>query len=285
MGPSTTSDTEPRLLGISAALWIFGIFTTIVLASLWGRAVSVDSGTLATATREMVNVDTVSSRIEDWLSAGLDSATRLSEPEAALAVEWVRDDPVFAAALDDVVVQLVTASLAESGTVTQVDVVSALEPLVTRIVAELNDRDIPVDRREVLQILDRVGVLTLTTEVASGAAAAVSSATVLLTKSLALGAMGLLVSGGAAIALADDRFRMFRRLLVRLVLSGTTFLVMLRVGAWALDPRRGRSALAAGGSTILASNGGVVVLFTVAMALAAAGTSFWRVNRRRQSQR
>ena len=234
---------------------------------------------------EMVNADTVSSRIEDWLSAGLDSATRLSRPEAALAVEWVRDDPVFAAALDEVVVQLVTASLAEPGTVTQVDVVSALEPLVIRIVDELNDRDISVDRRDVLRILDRVGVLTLTTEVASGAAAAVSSATVLLTKALALGALGLLVSGGAAVALADDRFGMVRRLLFRLVLSGTTFLVMLRIGAWVLDPRRGRSALAAGGSTILASNSGVVALFTVVMALAGAGMSFRTVNQRRQSQR
>ncbi|GBE25884.1 hypothetical protein BMS3Bbin02_02174 [bacterium BMS3Bbin02] len=285
MGTGNASKAEPRLFGISTALWIFGIFTTIVLASLWGRAVSGDTDTLAAATREMVNADTVSSRIEDWLSAGLDSATRLSRPEAALAVEWVRDDPVFAAALDEVVVQLVTASLAEPGTVTQVDVVSALEPLVIRIVDELNDRDISVDRRDVLRILDRVGVLTLTTEVASGAAAAVSSATVLLTKALALGALGLLVSGGAAVALADDRFGMVRHLLFRLVLSGTTFLVMLRIGAWVLDPRRGRSALAAGGSTILASNSGVVALFTVVMALAGAGMSFRTVNQRRQSQR
>jgi hypothetical protein len=285
MAQGTTAKVEPKLVGISGALWIFGIFTTIVLASLWGRAVSTDTDTLATATRQMVNAETVSSRIEDWLSAGLDSATRLSAPEAAIAVEWVRDDPVFAAALDDVVVQLVTASLAEPGTVTQVDIVSSIEPLVIRIVDELNQRDIPVDRRDVLRILDRVGVLTLTTEVAAGASSAVSSATVLLTKSLALGTLGLIVSGGAAVGLSDDRIRMVRRLLARLVLSGTTFLIMLRVGAWVLDPGRGRSALAAGGSTILASNSGVVVVFTVAMAVAVGGLSVRSMNQKRRPQR
>ncbi|NOX23019.1 MAG: hypothetical protein GXP36_08005 [Actinobacteria bacterium] len=278
-----TARVQPRFLGLSIALWIFSIFTTIFLGSMWGRAVSVDTTTLATATRQVVNAETVSSRIENWLSAGLDSVTRLTSSEAALAVEWVRDDPVFAAALDDVVNQLVFASLAEPGTVTEVDVVSAFEPLIVRIVDELNVRDIPVDRTDVLRILDRVGVLTLATEVTAGVASAVSSSTVLLTKALGIAVVGLFISGGAAVALADDRVLMIRRLFIRLVVSGATFVVMLRIGAWVLDPARGRSALAAGGSTILASNAGVVMLFTVTMALVAAGLSFRLANRVRQS--
>ena len=92
----------------------------------------------------------------------------------------------------------------------------------------------------------------------------------------------MLLSGVAAVALAEERARQVRGLAVRVGVSAATFAVLLRLGAWALDPGGGRSPLAAGGAVILSSSGHVLVI----AALIAGGIAVFAtigVNRRRRA--
>jgi hypothetical protein len=80
--------------------------------------------------------------------------------------------------------------------------------------------------------------------------------------------------------LAEEHLAMIRSLAVRLAVSAITFTILLRVGAWATDPSRGRSPLASGGSVLLGSNH--LVLFLVAAAALSVALSTGAVIRRRR---
>jgi hypothetical protein len=56
------------------------------------------------------------------------------------------------------------------------------------------------------------------------------------------------------------------------LLSALSFAVLFKVGSWALDPERGGTPVASGGSIILASNGHTfIVIAVIAAAVGIAG--------------
>ena len=116
-------------------------------------------------------------------------------------------------------------------------------------------------------------------------AEAVAGARSLLTTVVAFGLVGMLLSGAAAVALAEQRLRQVRSLALRVFVSAATFSILLRVGSWALDPSAGRSPIAAGGSVFLASSGHVLVLTALSTAaVAAAATAMVRPPKARRAR-
>jgi hypothetical protein len=82
----------------------------------------------------------------------------------------------------------------------------------------------------------------------------------------------MVLSATAAVALAERRYAMVRTLSSRVLLSALSFAVLFKLGSWALDPERGGTPVASGGSIILGSNGHIfIVIAVIAGAVGIAG--------------
>ena len=281
--PVSDSPRRVRRGTLLAALWLFGIFTTVLLVGVWGRAVTSDGDTIRESARAVLGSEAVSDRVTGWIEDGVGSAIAEDLPaglieEAALAV-W--DRPETRRALDSTVDRLVEAALAPPGSSVTIDLGAILAPLLPVVVEELAIRGLAVDLSSVQSALAQVPTLVLEAEARAGVAEAVAGARSLLTTVVAFGLVGMLLSGAAAVALAEQRLRQVRSLALRVFVSAATFSILLRVGSWALDPSAGRSPIAAGGSVFLASSGHVLVLTALSTAaVAAAATAMVRRRKR-----
>jgi hypothetical protein len=78
---------RPRAFALSMALWLFGIFTSLVLIGLWGRSVAADQATLESSTRAVLESEIVNDRVRDWLGDAIAAAAELSPGDVATVVE------------------------------------------------------------------------------------------------------------------------------------------------------------------------------------------------------
>jgi|GEM_PF-2536633 len=138
--------------------------------------------------------------------------------------------------------------------------------------------DVPAD--SVTEALAELEPIVIAAQRGTIAGAAATARGVLTTVAV-VATLVALASGGLAIVLADDRIAMARTLVLRVAVGAVTFVIVARIGAWALDPERGRSSIAAGGSVLLRSNSALLVAIAVAGAVAGAGLGAYRVRRRR----
>ncbi|MDX1450160.1 MAG: hypothetical protein R3246_13980 [Acidimicrobiia bacterium] len=114
-----------------------------------------------------------------------------------------------------------------------------------------------------------------------GFAQAVGTARAVLTRVVLVGLAGMTLSAAFAVVLAEEPIRQVGGLAARVAASALSFAVLLRVGAWALDPQGGRSPVAAGGSALL-SSGAVVLVWTAAGGLVVAGLAMLTARSRRK---
>ena len=103
----------------------------------------------------------------------------------------------------------------------------------------------------------------------------------MLTRVVLVGLAGMTLSAAFAVVLAEEPIRQVGGLAARVAASALSFAVLLRVGAWALDPQGGRSPVAAGGSALL-SSGAVVLVWTAAGGLVVAGLAMLTARSRRK---
>ena len=267
---------------LATALWLFGLSTTVLLASMWGRAVASDDGVIEAGAKAAFESDVVSDRITGWIADGIAStAGDLPEGTALSAATAVWEHPETADILSAAVDELVAAALAPPGNSVPVDLATALRPLSPIVITELGARGVALPRSTIDAALAAVPTVVLSSATESGVSAAVAAAKSTLTKVGAVGLVGMLLSGLAAVVAAEDRLRQVRALAIRVAVSALTFTVLLRLGAWALDPRGGRSPLAAGGSVLLSSNLHVLAgAVLVAGGVAAVTTAVARRRRR-----
>ncbi|MBA2336183.1 MAG: hypothetical protein H0V96_00200 [Acidimicrobiia bacterium] len=261
-------------------LYIFGLSITTLLVGLWGRAVSGDEEALQAGVRAAVETELVSDRMEDWLTQAVGAESSLSDTRVADRLERIGSSAVVGAAIDTLVVAMVDAAVAEPGTATTVDVGSALAPVGVAVAEELGAAGLPVSAESVTEALAGLEPIVLASErgIITGAAA---TARGLLTSVAVVATLAAMLSGGLSIALAGDRVAMARTLFSRVAVGTVTFAVFARIGAWALDPERGRSPIAAGGSVLLRSNTALLIVIAVAAAAATAGLGAYAVRRRR----
>jgi hypothetical protein len=267
-----------RVVAHAVVLWLFGLATTVLLIGLWGRAVSVDEATLAESAKAVLESGYVKERVLDWVESGADG---VATTPAARTVEAALADPAVQASLDRVVDDLVGAALVPPGVVEPVDLSASLADLVPAIADALDRNGVDVDAEALESALAGSSILLTDDGGAIGAGSA-TRAKAFLTRVVVVAVAGMVVGAGLALALAQDRLRQVRSLLVRLAVSAATFAIVLRVGAWAVDPRGGRSPLGTGGAILLSSNGHVALVLGGAAVVAAAVVTLM-IHRRRMA--
>ena len=281
MNPTTnTRSQRVRGLGLAIVLWAFGLATTTLLVGLWGRTVTADQSTLEEGSRAALSAEVVADRIHIWLTDAVAPTAGRADPGISDAVETIAESPEATRAVDQLLGQIVQAALAEPGTRAAIEVGPALQPLVPIVASELaaTGLDIPVD--EVSRAIEEAAPTVLDTEDSSTITGAAYRARAALTKVFVAGLAALLLFGSLAVALAREHLAMIRSLAVRFAVSAVTFMILLRLGAWEMDPSRGRSPLARGGSVLLGSNH--IVLFLVAAAALCVALSTGVIIRRRR---
>jgi hypothetical protein len=232
---------------------------------VWGRSITNDTTTLSESALAALDPDTVARQIADWLAAEAGTLPGVPESTIAAVVEGVVASPPARLAIESLVVDIVDAAAAPAGSETVLDVASAIEPLRPVVVASLTDAGVPASPADVDGFLRQIEGLVLTSAQRTAASDTLSTARSTLTTVMLVGAAGLIVFGAMALRLADDRSRMLRSLANRLIVSSLTFALFLRIGAWAVDPRGGRSPLRESGAILLGSN------IRAVMTIAAAG--------------
>jgi hypothetical protein len=271
-----------RRTALVVALWLFGLSTTVLLVGIWGRSVVTNNEAIEAGARAALEAEVVADRITGWIGDGISNAAGdLPDESAAAAATALWNRPETREVLNATVDRFVAAALAPPGSSTPIDIAAELRPLSSLVIAELRARGVELTESAVDAAFAEVPTIVLGTDPESGVAGVVSEARTLLTKVVVVGLFGMLVSGGLAVAVAEERLRQIRSLAVRVAVSALTFAVVLRIGAWALDPQAGRSPLAAGGSVLLSSSLRVLfVAVLVAGGVAAAATIAVRRRRR-----
>jgi hypothetical protein len=255
----------------------------MVLIGLWGRSVAGDQVTLEASTRAVLESEIVNDRVTDWLEDAIGAAAQLSGDDVAEVVAAVDGTPEMQASVDDVVDQAVAAALAPPGSVTVLDLSNAIESLAPVVAAALEERGVVSDADTVRAAAQEIPEIVLSADDTVTVGGTAREVRGILSKVVVIGLGAMLLFGIAAVLLNEDRVRQLRSLVIRIGVSAISFAIIIRIGAWAVDPAGGRSPIAAGGAVVLKSNGHIFAAVAVAAAVVAAAMS--PVLRRRRRPR
>ena len=266
-----------RRFAISLSGWVFGLASTVLLVGLWGRAIVVDTQQLAESLTPLASSELVAERFSTWLETELvDSG--IDRPAASVAADEVLAHPAVGPVLVDLVAEAVEAAASADPSGASVDVARILAPSVGVVTAGLNDAGVPVSVEQV-----EIAVATLDPLVIRDPAdrplVGVSSplASTLGTAAL-LAVMVMLITGWIYVAVSRDRVRAVRNLLNRFALGALSFAVLLRIGAWIVDPQGGRAPV--GESLARVADSKWVVPLTLGLGSLAAAAIAWLFRKR-----
>ncbi len=264
----------PRLrsLALATVLWLFGLSTSVLLVGLWGRSVANDGMTLEAGARAVLESEFVTHRVNGWLVEGVSAAGNAADPEQGIIDDVLAAERVETA-MSHLVEEAVVAALTPPGEPVEADVAGAVDEFATAVASELASRGLPTDADPIRRAALAAANGMLDDEGTGRVAQTANRARSFLTKVTGVGLAAILLFGWLAVRLSEDRVQQIRSLANRLLVSGLTFALFLRLGAWAVDPSGGRSPLATGSAVLLSSNGHVplTVAVTAAAVVAAAG--------------
>jgi hypothetical protein len=219
---------------------LFGLGSTVLLLGLWGRAVVVDTDELARSLTPLAASDLVAGRISGWLESEL-TRSGLDEESASETAEQVLVHPDVAPLIEEVVAEGVEAAASADPAGSSVDVAAILLPSSADIAAGLSGAGVPAstdDVEDALADLDPLVIREPFQEPLIGASSPLAST---LGVGALLGMLLMLVAGSAYVLASSDRMRAVRSLLTRFALGALSFAVLLRIGAWIVDPEGGRA--------------------------------------------
>lgn len=219
-----------------------------------------------------------SERIYGWIEDGIVSSGDIDPASADQVMSALEDHPEVEASVGSLVEQFVSALFVEEGEEATVELTDSLAPIVPLVASTLAAHDWAIDEGALTAALARTQTVDLDTGSVATVADAFRDARSLLSVIVALASLTLVLTGSAAVWLSPDRLAMVRTLAARVVLSALSFAVLFRVGAWVLDPQRGGSPIAAGGSILLDSNAQVFLLAAIAGGAVIIGIA-WYVRR------
>lgn len=273
------SDRPVRSLSRGALGWAFGLAVTIFLISMWGRAMVVDSETLAQSLSPLGSSAPVVDLLTEWIGEelvgnGADSGA--VDNAVAVAV----GHPDVAAALDRLVAEMVLAAAAPGPGEAVVDVGAFLRPVAGQIAeAVAGSTGTPVTPGDVVAVLDRLDPFVVRAEGAqpqigprSPIAGRLGTAAI-----LAVVAAGLF--GVGAVRLSDDRPLALKGLFIRVALGALSFAVLLRIGSWVVSPTGGRAPIASTMAALLHAKW--MVPMTVALVAGVGVAVLWLIRRLR----
>jgi hypothetical protein len=265
-----------RRFALGVAGWVFGLAATVLLGSIWGRAVVVDTGELADTLSPLAASELVAGRISAWLEAELTTAG-LGEAEAAQAAGRVLAHPGVGPVVEQLVAEGVEAAATGDLGSTSVDVAAILAPASGQITSGLNEAGVPVTDEQVVAALSRLDPIVVRDPADRPLIGAASPLATSLGTAAILGAGLMAISGTAYIAMSRDRLRALRSLVTRFALGALSFAVILRIGSWLVDPEGGRAPFRE--SVALLANSKWMVPLTIGLGAAGAAVLL-RISRR-----
>jgi hypothetical protein len=265
-----------RRFAIGVAGWVFGLAATVLLGSIWGRAVVVDTGELADTLSPLAASELVAGRISAWLEAELTTAG-LGETEAAQVAGRVLAHPGVGPVVEQLVAEGVEAAATGDPGRTSVDVAAILTPASGQITSGLNEAGVAVTDEQVVAALSRLDPVVVRDPADRPLIGAASPLATSLGTAAILGAGLMAISGTAYIAMSSDRLRALRSLVTRFALGALSFAVILRIGSWLVDPEGGRAPFRE--SVALLANSKWMVPLTIGLGAAGAAVLL-RISRR-----
>ena len=229
-----------RSFAIGVAGWVFGLAATVLLGGIWGRAVVVDTNELADTLSPLAASELVAGRISAWLETELAGAG-LGEAEAGVAAAQILAHPSVGPVVEQLVAEGVEAAATGDPDGTSVDVAAILVPATGQITAGLNLAGVPVGEDQVADALTRLDPIVIRDPADQPLIGAGSPLATSLGTAAILGAILMLLSGSAYVAMSRDRVKAARSLVTRFALGALSFAVILRVGSWLVDPAGGRA--------------------------------------------
>jgi hypothetical protein len=249
----------------------------VLLVGIWGRAVVVDTNELAETLSPLAAGDMVSDRLATWLEAELVEAG-VDGVGASVAADQVLAHPSVGPVLEQLVAEGVEAAASAAPTGASVDVAAILLPASGQITTGLNEAGVPVGTEQVEAALSQLDPLIVRDPSDRPFVGASSPLAANLGTAAMLGALLMLFSGTAYLAMSRDRMRAFRALLTRFALGALSFAVLLRLGSWLVDPEGGKAPFRE--SFALLANSKWLVPLTIGL-VAMAAAVIARVFRRR----
>jgi hypothetical protein len=256
----------------SLSAWAFGLATTVLLLSLWGRAVVVDTAGLSENLRPLSESDEVTSRFSDWMTNQLiDSG--VPEPQAGEATQLALSTPEVKLALATLVGEVVDAASAQDEAA--VDMASILSPAVPAVSSSLASQGVPTTEAQVGSIVAGLDPLVIREQGEEPFVGPVSPVASRLGAASLLAIVGQVIFGAIYVIAAGSRVSAMKTLLTRFAVGGLTFALLLKAGSWALDPGGGRAPVSESLSLLAESKW--LVPGSIGIAAAIGALFFWLI--------
>lgn len=257
---------SPKAVSRSVLMWAFGLTVSILLIALWGRAIVVDSDRLAESLSPLSESGVVADYVTDWMVDQLADVDAAPSP----AVRSVMESSV-GQVLDGFVAEVVLAAASTNPGGSTVDMAHLVSPAVPDLTIGFASLGFPVSESQVQSLVAGLDPLVIREPGADALIGPASTTAARLGTAVLLAAIGLVVFGGGVIWLSDDRTAAVRSLVTRVAVGGLTFAVLLRLGAWVLDPGGGRAPLPATVSGLAGSKWMVPLQLAVVAGLVSGG--------------
>jgi hypothetical protein len=248
--------------------WAFGLAVSVLLLAVWGRAVVVDTATLAESLAPLATSSQVTGYLTTWVEEEM--VADGADPDGVDdEVGRLFISPAVARTLDNLVVELVTAAASTDPNGSAVDVAGVVAPSVPDLSSGMAQLGYPVTEAEVSDVVASMEPLVVREP---GAPALVGPNSVTATRlgtAALLAVLALLGLGYGFVSLSEDRLSAVRSLLTRVALGGLSFAIFLKLGSWVLDPSGGRAPVQASISAVAGSKWAVPLALAVAAAAVA----------------
>lgn len=261
-----------RAVTRSALGWAFGMAVSILFLSLWGRAIVVDTDSLADSLAPLAGSSTVVDYVGEWMADEMVESG--ADPEVVdPAIDYFFGASSTARTLDQFAVEVVHAAASSNPAGSTIDMRALVDPAVPEVTLGLNNLGYPVTEAGVSEVVAQLDPLVILQPGSEPLVGPSSSTATRLGTAAFVAFAAIVVFGMAFVSLSDDRVTAVRNLLTRVAVGGLSFAVFLRVGSWVLDPEGGRAPVP---ETIagLAGSKWAVPLEVAAVAAAIAATIY-----------
>ena len=243
---------------------------SILLLSLWGRAVVVDTDSLGESLAPLSGSTMVVDFFADWMAAemlemGADPV--LVEP----TVGHLLDSSLVGQALDRLVGDIVAAASSPEPGGSTIDMSTVVAPAIPEVTVGLTELGYPVSQDEVTGIVEGLDPLVIRQPGSAALVGPHSPTAARLGTAAFLALLALIGFGYGFVALSRDRVAAFRTLFNRVAVGALSFALFLRLGSWVLDPRGGRAPVRESLSSLAGSSWLVPLEIALVAAVVSAG--------------
>lgn len=261
--------------------WAFGISLSVLLVSIWGRAVVADADSLAESLAPLAQTGAVVDFVADWMG---DEMVESGMPPEAVepTVRYFVESSAVRDVADELAIEVVAAAASTDPAGSSIDMRSLLVPAVPEVTMGLDGLGIETDEATVRGVVESLEPLVIRSPGEPALVGPASEAVSRLGTASLLAVVALLVFGWGFVALSEDRIVGLRSLFQRVSVGALSFAVFLRLGAWVLDPAGGRAPVRQSLAD-LAGSKWLVPLQIAVIAAVLAGVAYL-VRRRRRSR-